>query len=152
MRRGLLLVAGASFLVAAVAVRPSSLRGHAESFTRPPEQLRAVAKMTSHLPRLTVAVADYRPPLIPRVVLGAAVSRPVVALTFDLDMTPAMAAQVTAGVTWFNGDALNYLRSQHVHATMFMTGMWAEIYPSVARQIAADPNFEIGNHSYYHPR
>ena len=78
-------------------------------------------------------------------------ARPLVALTFDLDMTPEMASQVTAGVSWFNGDALDYLLAQHVHATMFMTGMWAEMYPAVARQIATTPGFEIGNHSFSHP-
>jgi peptidoglycan/xylan/chitin deacetylase (PgdA/CDA1 family) len=32
-----------------------------------------------------------------------------------------------------------------------MTGMWAEIYPSLARRLASNPEFEIGNHSYSHP-
>jgi peptidoglycan/xylan/chitin deacetylase (PgdA/CDA1 family) len=32
-----------------------------------------------------------------------------------------------------------------------MTGMWAEIYPGVARELATNPNFEIGDHSYSHP-
>jgi peptidoglycan/xylan/chitin deacetylase (PgdA/CDA1 family) len=72
-------------------------------------------------------------------------------LTFDLDMTPEMASQVDAGASWFNADALGYLLAQHVHATMFMTGMWAEMYPAVARQIAASPGLEIGNHSFSHP-
>jgi peptidoglycan/xylan/chitin deacetylase (PgdA/CDA1 family) len=32
-----------------------------------------------------------------------------------------------------------------------MTGMWADVYPTLARQLAANPNFEIGDHSYSHP-
>jgi peptidoglycan/xylan/chitin deacetylase (PgdA/CDA1 family) len=87
----------------------------------------------------------------PRVVLGALTSRPLVALTFDLDMTPEMAAAARAGFKWINTDATSYLESTHVHATLFMTGMWAETYPAEARRLATNPNFEIGNHSYSHP-
>jgi hypothetical protein len=72
-----------------------------------------------------------------------------VALTFDLDMTPDMAAAARAGVQWINTDGTSYLESTNVHATLFMTGMWAEVYPAEARRLAA--NFEIGNHSYSHP-
>ncbi|TMD43708.1 MAG: polysaccharide deacetylase [Chloroflexi bacterium] len=151
MRRGLLIVAAAGLLVAAIAVQPNgTLRPHGASFTpAAAARLRASTKLTAHLPHVVLAVAADNP--IPRVVLGATVSRPVVALTFDLDMTPSMEADVNAGTSWFDSDALSYLRTQHVHATMFMTGMWAETYPSIARQIAGDPNFEIGNHSYSHP-
>jgi peptidoglycan/xylan/chitin deacetylase (PgdA/CDA1 family) len=91
------------------------------------------------------------PPAVPRVVLGVSTAQRLVAMTFDLDMTPSMAAQVKAGTSWFNADAVAYLRAQHVRATLFMTGMWAEIYPTIARQLAQDPDFEIGNHSYSHP-
>ena len=91
------------------------------------------------------------PPPEPRVVLAAHVSQPLVALTFDLDMTSQMAAMARAGVRWVNSDAIGYMRANKIHATLFMTGMWAELYPAVARQLATDPNFEIGNHSYSHP-
>jgi peptidoglycan/xylan/chitin deacetylase (PgdA/CDA1 family) len=62
-----------------------------------------------------------------------------------------MAAAARAGFKWINADGTSYLESMNVHATLFMTGMWAEVYPSEARQLAANPNFEIGNHSYSHP-
>ena len=103
------------------------------------------------------ALSRRPPPIIaaslpePRVVLAAVVSQPVVALTFDLDMTSQMAAMARAGVRWVNSDAIGYMRANKIHATLFMTGMWAELYPAVARQLATDPNFEIGNHSYSHP-
>ena len=88
-----------------------------------------------------------------RIVLGAVTSKPLVALTFDLDMTPDMAAQLRNGAVtgWLNQDALTELRATGTHATLFMTGMWAELYPGLARQLARDPNFEIANHSYSHP-
>jgi len=91
------------------------------------------------------------PPAIPRVVLGAATNSQVVALTFDLDMDEQMAAAARGGAVWINGDALTYLESRKLHATLFMTGMWAEVYPALAREIASNPNFEIGDHSYSHP-
>lgn len=88
---------------------------------------------------------------VPRVVLGAQTTRPLVALTFDLDMNPEMAAAARAGFSWINSDATGYLESNHLHATFFMTGLWAELYPAEARRLAANPNFEIENHSYSHP-
>jgi len=87
----------------------------------------------------------------PRVVLSAATSAPLVALTFDLDMNAGMAAAARAGTVWINQDALSYLEAHNVHATLFMTGMWAEVNPTLAHQLAANPNFEIGDHSYSHP-
>jgi peptidoglycan-N-acetylglucosamine deacetylase len=88
---------------------------------------------------------------VPRVVLGASTTSKLVALTFDLDMNAGMAAAARAGMVWINKDALAYLESRQVHATMFMTGMWAEVYPVMARDLAGNSNFEIGDHSYSHP-
>jgi peptidoglycan/xylan/chitin deacetylase (PgdA/CDA1 family) len=87
----------------------------------------------------------------PRVVLGAATKIPVVAVTFDLDMNAGMAAAAGSGTVWINQDALSYLETHNIHATLFMTGMWAEVNPTLARQLATNPNFEIGDHSYSHP-
>jgi peptidoglycan/xylan/chitin deacetylase (PgdA/CDA1 family) len=91
------------------------------------------------------------PPPAPRIVLAAQTSQPLVALTFDLDMTPQMAAMARAGAVWVNTDAIGYMQANKIHATLFMTGMWAEMYPAVARRLAGDPDFEIGNHTYSHP-
>jgi peptidoglycan/xylan/chitin deacetylase (PgdA/CDA1 family) len=87
----------------------------------------------------------------PRLVLGAATASQMVALTFDLDMNAGMAAAARAGTVWINQDALSYLETHNIHATLFMTGMWAEAHPALARQLATNPNFEIGDHSYSHP-
>jgi len=90
---------------------------------------------------------------VPRVIIGAKTDRHLVALTFDLDMTPQMAAQLQRGMVggWINQDALGVLRSSGTPATLFMTGMWAELYPGLARALAEEPQFEIENHSYSHP-
>jgi len=92
-----------------------------------------------------------QPKPVARLILGAATTSPVVALTFDLDMNAQMAAAARAGTTWINKDALAFLESRNIHATLFMTGMWAEVYPSLAHQLASNPTFEIGDHSYSHP-
>jgi peptidoglycan/xylan/chitin deacetylase (PgdA/CDA1 family) len=101
--------------------------------------------LRTHLPVSTKTTPD------PRVVMGAATTSQVVALTFDLDMDAQMAAAARAGAVWINKDALSYLEAHQIHATIFMTGMWAEIYPGIARELATNPNFEIGDHSYSHP-
>ena len=146
MRRGVFLVVPALMLAALAAdARPVS-----PAIPRP-----TIAKLaidldsTPDLIRLPAPVAN--PPPAPRLVLAARTSQPLVALTFDLDMNPQMAAVARAGTVWVNTDAIGYMQANKIHATLFMTGMWVEMYPSVARRLAADPDFEIGNHSYSHP-
>jgi hypothetical protein len=126
--------------VARVALRPVQA-----PVIEPPPPLPALQQ------EVKLPVVGGQPALVPRVVLGAQTTRLLVALTFDLDMTPDMAAAARAGFRWINTDGTSYIESTKVHATLFMTGMWAELYPAEARRLAANPNFEIGNHSYSHP-
>lgn len=76
-----------------------------------------------------------------------------VALTFDADMTPAMQKLLKLGVvkSWYNMGIKQTLDKEHVKATLFLTGLWVETYPKEAKELAQDPLFEIGNHSYSHP-
>lgn len=76
----------------------------------------------------------------------------MVALTFDADMTTGMLAQLQAGQvrSWYNAEVRDILDQEHVPATIFMTGLWAQTYPDVARSLAQDPLFEIGNHTLDH--
>ncbi|SDT31187.1 Peptidoglycan/xylan/chitin deacetylase, PgdA/CDA1 family [Actinoplanes derwentensis] len=75
-----------------------------------------------------------------------------VALTFDADMTDAMAARLRRGevASYANLRLLNILEKRRIPATFFVTGQWAEQYPKVTRRIAGNPLFEIANHSYEH--
>ncbi len=75
-----------------------------------------------------------------------------VALTFDADMTPGMLRELRAGQvrSWYNQQVRDVLDAERVPATIFMTGLWAETYPDVARSLAEDPLFEIGSHTYDH--
>lgn len=88
--------------------------------------------------------APPRRPAIQLVGLGKEVvrgspERAQIALTFDAGSgarsTPAILAA---------------LRRYGVHTTFFMTGRWAESFPELLKQIAADGH-EFGNHSYSHP-
>lgn len=76
-----------------------------------------------------------------------------VALTFDADLTPAMAKElkIQKVKTYFNQPVLDILLKEKIEATIFLTGLWTKQYPAVAKTIAANPQFEIGNHSYSHP-
>lgn len=78
--------------------------------------------------------------------------RPMIALTFDADMTPAMKRAFDQGrvASWYDAGVVETLRAKRVPATIFVTGMWAEMYPEIVRELAGDSLFEIGNHSYDH--
>ena len=61
----------------------------------------------------------------------------VVALTFDAGADAAGAPKILAA-----------LRQDRTTATFFMTGRWAQLYPSWAKRIAAQ--YPVGNHTYNH--
>jgi peptidoglycan/xylan/chitin deacetylase (PgdA/CDA1 family) len=75
-----------------------------------------------------------------------------VALTFDADMTDAMRYQLRSGAvrSYANLRIIDLLERERVPATFFLTGKWVEQYPAVTRRIAANPRFELANHTYGH--
>jgi peptidoglycan-N-acetylglucosamine deacetylase len=83
---------------------------------------------------------------------GPRTSRRLVALTFDADMTPGMLARLRAGAvhSWYDRSIVDYLRATRTPATIFLTGLWARTYSGVVRSLAADPLFELENHSFDH--
>jgi peptidoglycan-N-acetylglucosamine deacetylase len=76
-----------------------------------------------------------------------------IALTFDADMTQAMKSELLSGKvkSWYNDKIIAILTNTKTKATMFLTGMWIELYPQITHKLATDPLFEVGNHSYSHP-
>jgi peptidoglycan-N-acetylglucosamine deacetylase len=82
----------------------------------------------------------------------AATDEKVVALTFDGDMTPGMMSELKSKrvSSWYNEKVIEVLRQEKVPATLFLTGMWIEIYSAATKDLSADPLFELGNHSYSH--
>ena len=79
-------------------------------------------------------------------------SQPLVALTFDTNMTDAMLAELDKGKvsSFANEAAIAQLRKLQVPATIFLAGKWVERYPEVTRSLATDPLFELASHSYAH--
>ena len=77
----------------------------------------------------------------------------VVYLTFDADMTPFMKKKLDEKKvsSYYSKDLVNYLENEKIPATIFVTGMFAEIYPDLIREMAKYPDIEIANHSYDHP-
>lgn len=82
----------------------------------------------------------------------AATSQKIVALTFDADMTPGMLRELKSGkvASWYNRSVIEALRRDQIPATLFLTGLWIEAYSDAVKELAADPLFELGNHSYSH--
>jgi peptidoglycan-N-acetylglucosamine deacetylase len=78
--------------------------------------------------------------------------RPLLALTFDADMTRSMREAVLEGrAVHYDARIIALLRRTNTPATLFLTGFWAKTYPARAREFAADPLFELANHSHTHP-
>lgn len=77
---------------------------------------------------------------------------PKVALTFDADMTYGMRQKLLSGEikSYYNKPIVDILEKEKVPATIFVTGLWAQAYPEITKQLARSPLFEIGNHSYSH--
>ncbi|GAA1134690.1 polysaccharide deacetylase family protein [Kribbella jejuensis] len=75
-----------------------------------------------------------------------------VALTFDADLTALMRRRLVSGKvkSYYNKALIDELRALHAPATLFLTGMWMEQYPQVTKELAADPLFELGTHTYDH--
>ena len=69
---------------------------------------------------------------------------PRVALTFDLCQKPGHPAG-------FDAKLVAILERNHAAATFFAGGDWMRTHPDEIRRLAADPDFELGSHSWSHP-
>src|SRR5258708_18420009 len=60
-----------------------------------------------------------------------------IALTFDAEMTDFMKSQILSGRTKSSYDKsiIDILRKTNTKATLFLTGMWIELYPQVTREL-----------------
>ncbi|MBN1633374.1 MAG: polysaccharide deacetylase family protein [Ignavibacteria bacterium] len=70
-----------------------------------------------------------------------------IALTFDADMTESM---LNKSKKIYNHEIEDILRKNNVKATIFVAGLWAELYWEQLKKLANDTLFEIGNHSFSH--
>jgi peptidoglycan-N-acetylglucosamine deacetylase len=99
-----------------------------------------------------VAVPSTTPDGLPEVIAHGPRDRPLVALTFDSNLTDAMIAELDRGQvrSFYNAAVIDELDQMQVPATIFLAGKWIERYPEATRRLAADPLFELGSHSYAH--
>jgi peptidoglycan/xylan/chitin deacetylase (PgdA/CDA1 family) len=72
------------------------------------------------------------------IIMNGSLQAKEIALTFD------------AGSDAIGIGILDVLKKHNVKATFFLTGSWADKFPSYAKRIA-DEGHDIGNHSYSHP-
>ena len=87
--------------------------------------------------------APALPPVAPQVITHGSRAVKQVALTFDACQTRKPAG--------YDVKIIGILRATHTPATLVLGGRWMETHPAATRSLAADPLFELGNHSYLHP-
>ncbi len=73
-----------------------------------------------------------------------------IAITFDAEMTDGMKASYLSGRTKSSYDKriIDILDQTKTKATLFLTGMWIELYPDTTKTLSNDPLLELGSHSY----
>ena len=67
-------------------------------------------------------------------------------------MTTGMRAKLRSGAVkaWYDPAVINLLLKTGVPARIFVTGLFAETYPDLIRELAKSPNITFGNHTYDH--
>src|SRR6516162_3114650 len=130
--------AGACLLLL-VACRPSG-KQLAETGHPTPE---AAAKAEADLAAAAAPPAPQLPPVAPELISHGRRDRKEIALTFDACSTREPSgydARVTAA-----------LLAASAPATIFLGGSWAKEEVAQVKELAAHPQFELGNHTYTHP-
>lgn len=69
--------------------------------------------------------------------------RKVIALGFDI-------GEQNNDLAGYDGRIIDYLRSKDIKATLYVGGKWMATHRERAKQLIADPLFEIGNHAWTH--
>ncbi len=95
---------------------------------------------------------DQTPRFEPGTITHGSRDHKAIALTFDADMTPRMIEELHAGLvsSWYDQSITATLKHEQVPATIFTTGLWAEVYPHELKTLSQSPLFEIENHSFDH--
>ena len=73
-----------------------------------------------------------------------------IALTFDAEMTDGMRANVVSGRVKSSYDKriIDTLNQTNTKATLFLTGMWIELYTNEVKEFSKNSLLELGSHSY----
>jgi peptidoglycan/xylan/chitin deacetylase (PgdA/CDA1 family) len=93
-------------------------------------------------PTLTAISTATLPPAV--LITSGDWTHPDVALTFDLCQDPAYPAGYDASI-------VEVLQRYKVPATFFLGGDWMHTHREETKQLAANPDFELANHSWSHP-
>jgi len=94
-------------------------------------------------PIVTLQTAPALAPIAPQVVRSGSRRKKRIALTFDACSTEGP-GNIDVGV-------LQALIRMRAPATLFLGGKWMEEHPDETIELASRPQFELGNHTYYHP-
>lgn len=134
-----------------VAAPPRSASTAPSATTQPPSA-EAMTGVTGSGDASRAARFPPGPDGLPAVIEAGPSDTRKVALTFDADMTPGMLRRLETGKidSYHNAALIEVLRQRRVPATLFLTGLWMQQYPEVTRELAADPLFELGTHSWQH--
>jgi peptidoglycan/xylan/chitin deacetylase (PgdA/CDA1 family) len=95
-------------------------------------------------PSPTPAITLKLLPLEPTPVTHGNRSQPYIALTFDACQTPDR-------LTGYDEAIINILTETDTPATIFLGGLWMQRHPTQTQTLAANPLFELANHSWSHP-
>lgn len=82
-------------------------------------------------------------PVLPKIILHGSRKERKIALTFD--------ACATNRNSKYDSAIVEILVRENISATFFLCGEWAFDHPKETQYLAAQPNFEIANHSFRHP-
>ena len=138
---------GATMLASAARAMPLGCFSAAELAGNPAERFSRRPTLADRFPMPAPApagpaVAGARAGIIRRVALP--VGDKALALTFDL-------CQTRSPIAGYDGAVVDFLRANAVPATFFPAGRWLATHRERAIQLAADPLFVLGNHSFDHP-
>jgi peptidoglycan-N-acetylglucosamine deacetylase len=95
------------------------------------------------VPLLALQVVAHQPPRM-QPIRHVTTREPAVAITFDACATK------THGYG-FDRALFDLIRSEHLPATIFVSGRWVEMHDDAMKELAAEPLVEFGDHSYDHP-
>jgi peptidoglycan/xylan/chitin deacetylase (PgdA/CDA1 family) len=84
------------------------------------------------------------PPIDPTLISHGDRSLPAIALTFD-------ACQTVDEPAGYDEAIIKILTDTGTPATLFLGGLWMQWHVAQTRALAANPLFELGNHSWGHP-
>jgi peptidoglycan/xylan/chitin deacetylase (PgdA/CDA1 family) len=82
-------------------------------------------------------------PIEPTLITHGDRSLPYIALTFD-------ACQTAGQPTGYDETLIEILTETGTPATLFLGGLWVQWHPAQTQALAANPLFELGNHSWSH--